>query len=160
MTTAPTVGRRRGSAQPRGGAAPPVTPLFVVGVPFSGATTLAWAIGQDPAFVPLVGAAGVERLVTALRVVEEEVVPLLEPSEFAGLFAGGAARAAERTWVVAGPGLAGRIGTARKLLPELRVVHVYRAAETVVPKLIAESRRQGAELSERDAEGLWLRSVD
>ena len=162
MTTAPAVHPRRSTPRAREAAAAPGpwAPFFVVGPPFSGATTLAWAIGQDPAFLPMVGAAGVERIATALRVVEEELVPLLEPAELAGLLGGEPPNGHERAWVIAGPDVAGRIGTARKLLPELRVVHVYRGADAVVPRLIEAARRRGGGLSEDEAAALWRRSVD
>lgn len=81
---------------------------FVVGTPFSGATTLAWAIAQHPRSEPVIGA-GAD---AALRVIDDDL-PLLEP--FLG--------PTGRTLVVAGPDIAQR----RRLVPEAAVIHVRRA---------------------------------
>jgi hypothetical protein len=81
---------------------------FVVGTPFSGATTLAWAIAQHPHAEPVIGA----KADAALRLIDDDL-PLLEP--FLG--------PTGRMLVVAGPNVAQK----RRLIPDATVVHVRRA---------------------------------
>jgi hypothetical protein len=161
MTTAEAYRRPETTPRARRAAARPApgTPLFVVGTPFSGATALAWALGQHPSLRPVVGASGAGRLEAALRLVEEELLPLLGRDELAALLGGGG-RGVEQAPVVCAPEIAGRLGVAKVLFPELRLVHLHRDAAAVVPKLVAAARRDGHELSEARAERIWRRMVD
>jgi hypothetical protein len=133
-------------------------PVVVVGTPFSGATTLAWALGQHPDLLPLVGAGTTDRLVSALRVVDEDLLPLLTRvgdrvpplrSRFAGSLG----------WVMSAPNITERLDTLLRLLPELLLIHVERRAEAVVPQLVAAARRDGTPMSNRRAKAIWSRRL-
>src|SRR5262249_28503933 len=124
------------------------------GVPFSGATALAWALGQHPALQPLVGPES-ERVAAALRIFEEELVPILEPGELAALFGG--ARRQGRVPVICAPSIPARIGAARALFPELGAVHVPRALDGVVRPRVEARQRDGGTLTEEAAGVIWRR---
>ena len=57
--------------------AAPAAPVFVVGAPFSGASTLAWALSQHPALESVTGRESAEPLLTALRFLDEDLLPLI-----------------------------------------------------------------------------------
>ena len=128
-------------------------PLVVVGAPFSGATTLAWALGRHPQLAPVVGAEPAGRLVEALSHLAE----LVSLPEGAGPIA--TAGALPRGLVVSGPDVAADVGLALRLCPELRLVHVLRPVEEVVPRLVEAARRDGSRLGAGRAEAIWRRVV-
>ena len=137
----------------------PETTLVVIGTPFSGATTLAWGLGQHPELRPLVGAGTTEKLISVLRVVEEELSPLLAHvgdrvpalrSPTAGSIG----------WVVSAPEVTERLDALLRLLPDLRLIHVERCAEDVVPQLAAAARREGTPVSRRRAVAILSRQLD
>ena len=156
MTSSSIFGRPRTVPLRRPAATPPVpaSPLLVVGVPFSGATALAWALGQHPALQPLVGP-DAERVAATLRIFEEELVPILEPDELVSFFGG--ARRRGRARVICAPSIAARIGAARTLFPELGVVHVHRGADGAVPPMVEALRRDGATITEEAVAAIWRR---
>jgi Sulfotransferase family len=132
-------------------------PLLVVGSPFSGATTLAWALGQHPELEPVVGAEATGHLLSALRILEEDVLPILsrvaEPAPVLE------PRPANRTrsWVIGGPELASRLDALRGLFPDIRFAHVERSPDEVLPLLVEASRRSGGDLSADAAHAIWRR---
>ena len=142
--TSTAAATRIGRASPR---RERTAPLLVIGVPFSGATTLARALGEHPELEPVVGEAETTAFVAALGVVENDLLPLLRAA--GGLQAG---FTLARRSVVSGPELAKRVGPARLLFPGTRVIHVHRPLEEVVPHLLAT-----ADLSPDAAEAVWRR---
>ena len=186
MTAAVDSSRHRlhGSAQ-RTPHAPPASPVFVVGAPFSGASTLAWALAQHPGLEAILGGDSAGSLLTALRVLDEDLLPLIakdviDPIRSAlDRFAPSSALAganlvdaiaheltgrdsigrSHRHWIVSGPECLARIGVAFRLFPELRLIHVHRSADAVVKHLAAAAERDGVGLSPRAAEAIWERSV-
>ncbi|MDQ3874359.1 MAG: sulfotransferase [Actinomycetota bacterium] len=182
MTVASDV---RGAAGETGSAPRPrksAAPVFVVGAPFSGATTLGWALAQHPRCEPVIGGEAGQTLLTSLRVLEEELLPLLgtdvvdpiqsalgvgRASEAAGT-ALVAALAAELTgsglrrsrhWVVGGSEWISRLAIARRLFPDVRLIHVHRDLDAVVDHLVDSARREQPALSRREAAAIWERAT-
>ena len=166
----------------RSGRRPGTEPVFVVGAPFSGATTLAWALAQHPRLEPALGAEATEALAGALRVLDEDVLPLLggggAPSESTGgagdsarLLVGSVLRAvagelesaggrSPARWVASGGDYLTRLQLLSRLFPGLRLVHVLRDADGVVPHLVAHAELDGTTLAPATAELIRRRSVD
>jgi hypothetical protein len=158
----------------------PGSPLFIIGAPFSGATVLAWALGQHPTLVPVVEDPAVSFL-EALRVLDEDILPVLardvlepirsvlgcavqagrpaaEPDDL-GLQVAAPPGARTPRGVIAGDEVAARIAAARELFPELRLVHVHRRADAVVAHLRAAAARDGFTLAAHEAHSIWERTV-
>jgi hypothetical protein len=157
--------------------------VLVVGAPFSGATTLAWALGQHPRLNPVVGSKPGETLSTVLRALDEEVLPLLgrrldDPSGGGDEHADGtgalvasvlravarelqtAGRRASERWVAAGAEYVSQIPRVARFFPGLRLIHVLRDATSVNAQLVAAAVRDGNTISVEVAERIRLRAVE
>jgi hypothetical protein len=132
-------------------------PLLVVGSPFSGATTLAWALGQHPELEPVIGSEATGHLLSALRVLEEDVLPILSRlAEPAPVLEPRPANRA-RSWVISGPELASRLDALRGLFRDVWLIHVERGADDVLPLLVEASQRTGGDLDSDAAHAIWRR---
>ena len=155
----------------------PAEPVFVIGAPFSGVTPLAWAISQHPELEPALGGDATEALAGALRVLDEDVLPLLgsgviAPADSAFRGAGDGAsplvatalRAVAREveassrshaphrWVASGSAYLSRLPLLAKLLPDLRLLHVLREPGDVLSNLLVRGELDGVAVSPAVAE--------
>jgi hypothetical protein len=103
----------------------------------------------------VVGAKGVATIAAALRLVEEDLLPLTEPNKLVPLLV---AEGGEPTMLVlSGPELAQRVRSARDVFGSVKVLHVHRSVEEVVQTLVVAAAREGCELTGREAEAIWRR---
>lgn len=130
-------------------------PVFVVGTPFSGATALAWALGQHPQCEPAVGVEAAATITAALRLVEDDLLPLIQPSRLVPHLVVDSRE--PRTLVVSGPEIARRVRSARQVFGSVKVLHVQRAVDEIVESLVTGAASNGSELTNRAAEAIWRR---
>jgi len=156
MTQSTVLTRRPAAAR---STSPPPTqpaPVFVVGTPFSGATALAWALGQHPRCEPVVGDKAAATITAALRLVEDDLLPLIRPNKLVPHLVVEGGRE-PRTLVVGGPEIAQHVRSAHHVFGSVKVLHVQRAVDEAVQSLIAAAARDGNDLSDREAEAHWRR---
>jgi len=138
---APSVSATTASSRKRGGAPRPV---FVIGAPRSGASALAWALGQHPDLPAVNDTAWVADLAAELPAVHERSVAgkraaPLSPERFSRTFGRAAAAlvgdSLER-WVDCAPELTQNAPALAKLFPEALFIHVVRDADEAVQAVV------------------------
>ena len=160
--------------QPKGG---PPRPVFVIGADRSGASALAWALGQHPS-LPAVGDTGwVSELAAELPRIHERSVTGQRARQLGGeRFSRTFGRAAAalvgdslHRWVDCAPEHVANVEALAKLFPEALFIHVVRDVDEVVRSLVDPPLGSAAatggtqipehlrlRLSEREATDRWM----
>ncbi|MBS1868260.1 MAG: glycosyltransferase [Actinobacteria bacterium] len=121
----------------RRGGAP--RPIFVIGAPRSGASALAWALGQHPAIPAAIDTAWMAELAKQLPAIHARTQPEgFGPERFSRVFGRAAASLIgdklER-WVDGAPELTANVPMLARLFPDARFIHVVRESDAVVRSL-------------------------
>ncbi len=157
-------------------------PVVVMGVPFSGCTTLAWSLAQHPRLTPALQNDATAALISTLELLGTELLPLLlrhgavnaarqtphsaVPNPVAELLRGVAERV-EPThivtsgprWVAGGSQLTQHVPLLAGLLPEALFVHVVRDPAEIVDHLVRAASVDGLTLTPGAAETIAARSM-
>src|SRR4051794_34171959 len=117
--------------------------IVVAGAQFSGATTLAWALGQHPQLQPVVGAERSGDLLSAMTVIDEDVVPLLARAAGTAPPLRPAADEGSPGWVISGAAITQRLELTLGLFPELRLLPRPRGGGEAIAPPFGAPRRPG-----------------
>ena len=156
-------------------------PIFVIGADRSGASALAWALGQHPSLPAVMDTEWISELACELPEVHSRTVAgrhrakPLSPERFSRTFGRAAAalvgEGLER-WVDCAPGHVANAAALAKLFPEALFIHVVRDAEATVRSLVDPPLGSAAatggtqipehlrsRLTERQAVDRWMNAV-